>query len=47
MYWSTDTLVSIPIFDKMIARDRYLVVRFLHFPHKNNYDANDSHGDTL
>ena len=32
MHWSTDSLISMPIFSQIISRDRFLILmRFLHF----------------
>ena len=45
IYWSKFTLVSTPIFGQLIARDRFLVLRFLHFLDNNNHDANDPDTD--
>ena len=37
MYWSTDSLISTPIFSQIISRDRFcILVRFLHFADNKN-----------
>ena len=48
MYWSTDTLVSTPIFSQLMGRDRFLLLlRFLHFADNRNYNPNDPDRDRL
>ena len=42
MYWSTDSLISTPIFSQIISRDRFLILmRFLHFADNNNINLAD------
>lgn len=42
MYWSTDSLISTPIFSQIISRDRFLILmRFLHFADNKNINLAD------
>ena len=42
MYWSTDSLISMPIFSQIISRDRFLILmRFFHFEDNNNINLAD------
>ena len=42
MYWSTDSLISMPIFSQIISRDRFFILmRFLHFADNNNINLAD------
>ena len=42
MYWSTDSLISTPIFNQIISRDRFLIpMRFLHFADNKNTNLTD------
>ncbi|KAK6166296.1 hypothetical protein SNE40_023027 [Patella caerulea] len=45
MYWSTDDMLSTPLFGQVMTRDRYLLItKFLHF--SNNRDlTNDQNED--
>ena len=48
MYWSTDSLISTPIFSQIISRDRFLILmRFLHFLDNNNINLADPVQDKL
>jgi hypothetical protein len=50
MYWSTDELLSTPIFGQVIPRDRFqILLRFFHFADNEdpNYDARDPNWDRL
>ena len=48
MYWSTDSLISTPIFSQIISRDRFLILmRFLHFTDNNNINLADPGRDKL
>ena len=48
MYWSKDNIMATPIFNQMIRRDRFLLLlRFLHFTDKSQYNAADPKGDKL
>ena len=48
MYWSTDTLLSTPIFSQLMGRDRFLLLlRFLHFADNRNHNPNDPDRDRL
>ena len=41
-YWSTDPLLSIPIFSQYFTRNRYQdILRFLHFSNNEDDDSND------
>ena len=42
MYWSTDSLISTPVFSQIISRDRFLILmRFLHFADNKNINLAD------
>ena len=48
IYWSTDSLITTPIFSKIISRDRFLILmRFLHFADNKNINLADTHWDKL
>ena len=39
-YWSTDQLITIPIFGELFTRNRYLsILRYLHFAHNNTEEG--------
>jgi len=41
-YWSTDPLISTPVFRKVMVRDRFLIIlKFLHFSHDGPMTATD------
>ena len=43
MYWSTDSLISTPIFSQIMSRDRFIILlRFLHFADNKNTNLADS-----
>ena len=44
MYWSTDSLISTPIFSQIMSRDRFLM-RFLHFADNKNINLADPDQD--
>ena len=42
LYWTTDSLISMPIFNQIMFRDRFLIlVRFLHFADNRNNNMVD------
>ena len=44
MYWSTDSLISTPIFVQIISRDRFIILmRFLYFAENENINLADPH----
>ena len=48
MYWSTDSLISTPIFSQIISRDRFFtLMRFLHFADNKNINLADPDQDKL
>ena len=48
MYWSTDTVLSTPIFKEIMNRDRFLnLLRFLHFADNRNHNPADPDNDRL
>jgi hypothetical protein len=41
-YWSTDHLISIPMFSQLFSRDRYLyLLRYLHFNNNQHHRPGD------
>ena len=48
MYWSTYSILAIPIFNQVMRRDRFLLlVRFLHFTDNTKYNRADPDRDKL
>ena len=48
MYWSTDSILVIPIFNQVMRRDRFLLlVRFFHFADNTKYNPADPDRDKL
>ena len=48
MYWSSDPLLKMPIFNTVMTRNRFqIILSFLHFANNANYDANDPKRDKL
>ena len=46
MYWSKDNIMATPIFNKVMRRDRFLLLlRFLHFADNSRYNPNDPDRD--
>ena len=47
MYWSKDSILATPIFNQVMRRDRFLLLRFLHFADNAQYNPADPDGDKL
>ena len=48
MYWSTDSLISTPIFSQIMSRDRFFILmRFLHYADNKNINLADPDQDKL
>ena len=47
MYWSTHSILATPIFNQVMRRHRFLLVRFFHFTDNTNYNPADPDRDKL
>ena len=47
MYWSKDSILATQIFNQVMRRDRFLLLRLLHFAENAQYNPTDPDRDKL